>query len=110
MNFAEKGTLGILLTVDAILVIDTVLAQVVRTIKKTAYPKSAKISRCGTFIVAHYNDNFVYILNAITGKDIQTVMGVPPGSRNFYFSGNSKKLIFGNNQTVCIWSIKDCEI
>lgn len=110
MSFADRGTIGIFVTVDSILVVDTVIAQVVNTIRKKAYPRSAKISKCGKFIVAHYNDNFVYVINAITGKDIETVMGIPQGTRNFYFSDNSRKLIFGSNQIICIWSIADCSI
>jgi WD40 repeat protein len=55
--------------------------------------------------VAHYTDNTVGIYRTADGSQISKIMGVPRSANSFVLSGNSKRLLFANNQTLCLWSV-----
>lgn len=75
-----------------------------------AYPRSARISRCERFAVCYFTDNTVGIYSTLDGTEISKIMGIPRSANTFIISGNSKRLLFANNQTLCLWSIPRGEL
>ena len=73
-------------------------------------PRGAKISKCERFIVAYFTDNTVGIYSTVDGSQLSKIMGVPRSTGNFVISGNSQRLLFANNQTLCLWSIPKGEL
>jgi WD40 repeat protein len=70
-----------------------------------AYPRAAKISKCESLVVASFTDNTVGIYSTFDGSQISKIVGVPRSVNSFVVSGDSKKLLFANNQTLCLWNI-----
>lgn len=46
----------------------------------------------------------------LNGKQISNVLGVPMSSHVFLISDNCLKLLYGNNQTICMWDIQKAAI
>jgi len=47
----------------------------------------------------------VGIYSTERGQQIQKIMGVPRSTNNFVISGNGRKLLFGNNNTICLYDV-----
>jgi WD40 repeat protein len=79
-------------------------------IRRAAYPRSARISKCERYAVVYFTDNTVGLYDTSDGSQITKIMGVPRSASNFLISGNSKRMLFANNQTLCLWSIPRGEL
>jgi WD40 repeat protein len=55
--------------------------------------------------VIYFTDNAVGVYCTRTGQQIEKVMGIPRSCGSFSLSGNSRKLLFGNNNTLCLWNV-----
>lgn len=55
--------------------------------------------------IVFFTDNTVGIYSTRDGSQISKIVGVPRSANSFIISGNSKKLLFANNSTLCLWSI-----
>lgn len=96
---------AILITNDSIQILDLLSQDTCAYIRIGAYPRSAKLSKCEKFIVAAFTDNSVGIFRTVDGTQISKILGIPRTVNSFVISGNSKRLLFANNNTLCLWSI-----
>jgi hypothetical protein len=95
----------VLLTTDSVLVYNLEYGEVTNVIRKLAYPRSVVLAHSGKFLLVHYSDNTVALVSVKDGREFSSIIGVPRGSSIFVLSKNSKKLLFGNNQQICLWDI-----
>jgi WD40 repeat protein len=70
-----------------------------------AYPRTVKLSKCERFLLASFTDNTVGIYCSRTGSILSKISGVPRSTTSYLISDNSQKLLFGNNNTLCLWNI-----
>ena len=110
MCFSELEDYAIFVTTDEIQIVDLVYCEIVQKIKRSSYPRSAKISKCGTFFLASFTDNSVSLFDTKTGSELTKVIGVPTSCSNFLIYDNGRRILYGNNQTVCLWSISTASI
>lgn len=94
-----------MLTNENVQILDLVYCDVCHIIKKSSYPRIAKISKCERFVVIFFTDNTVGIYLTEDGSQISKIIGIPRSVNTFVISANSQKLLYANNQTLCIWNI-----
>lgn len=110
MHFSDSEDRALLVTHESLQIVDLIYNNVVKEVKKLAYPRYAKLSSCGTFFVASFTDSTVSLFDTRLGNEITKVIGVPLSTYIFVISGNGKKLLYGNNQQICLWNIITAEI
>ncbi len=50
------------------------------------------------------------IYDTRSGQPIQKIIGIPRGASLFLLSGNSRRIFFANNHTLCLWSVPKGEL
>jgi len=90
---------------DQIKILDLISGDITVTIRRMAYPRLVKLSKCERFVLASFTDNTVGIYCSRTGSQLSKIIGIPRSTSNFVISDNSQKLLFANNNTLCLWSI-----
>jgi hypothetical protein len=101
---------ALIITHESIDILDLINQDVCAVIRRAAYPRSARISRCERLAIAYFTDNTVGIYRTVDGSQISKIMGVPRSANSFVLSGNSQRLLFANNQTLCLWSVPRGEL
>jgi hypothetical protein len=67
MYFCEIENIVLLLLSDVIQILDLSCGEVVVTIKKFSYPRSVRLSKCGSFFVGYFSDNTVSLFDTKRG-------------------------------------------
>jgi hypothetical protein len=110
ISMGTQQQYALLTTNENFLLVDMTFQDISTTIKKNAYPRMGKISPCERFIFASFSDNTVFIYDTKTGQPIEKIMGIPRGATTFIISGNSRRMMFASNNTVCLWNIPKGEL
>lgn len=90
---------------DQIKILDLISNDITATIRRMAYPRTVKLSKCERFLLASFTDNTVGIYCSRSGSQLSKIIGVPRSTTNFIISDNSQKLLFANSNTLCLWNI-----
>ena len=64
----------------------------------------------GKYFFIHNSNNDIYLYDSKTGTIIEKIFGAPYSTKIVKFSGNSRKIIYGNTQLLCMWDIVKCGI
>ena len=64
------------------------------------------LSPCGRYLCLSSIGNDITLYETRTGTILQKVIGSPYGIKNIKFSADSRKLIFGSTQRICLWNIR----
>jgi hypothetical protein len=75
----------------------------IHTIKEDVPAKSSHLCKSGKYFFIHFSNNDIFLYDTVTGSKVQKIIGAPYSTRIVRFSGNGRKIIYGNTQLLCMW-------
>lgn len=108
--FCSNEAIFLAVSYDTILLYDRDLQGPRYTLKMNTSPRGVVMSPCGKYFCVHESSNEMYLYETESGSKIQKVLGSTFSVKSIKFSGNSRKMIYGSTQIVCLWNILMCSM